>query len=325
MDIDEVGYFLKSELRELSENESGLFESAMNFKVSKGLLKEAEIQFNYGKPQMQIVTDIYGRQEWVGGKDINSESFRRTHLGVPHIKPAKATSTKEMIDSFLNTLTVELPGSIHNIFKKMDGRSRKNSENLINMSRILPDRMDTEGAEEDKKHEKLTILPDAEYVHKMKSNPTPLPSILRKERRRNSKSVSRSRADVQIDLHNESNEDSLSIHSGDKLKFHLPKLQLHRRGHSSTATLPFRGQQSCRPLESDHVKSKFAFEGPVRTRTRIPDEDEEALTPPSNAQDTFFNWSIPQSVFDALKEGTEKQKAKAMTHRGRIFTTRGHS
>jgi len=197
MEIDEVSYFLKNELREVTDNETTLFEMAIKFKVTRRLLKEAEVQFNYGKPQMQLVTDLYGKQEWVGGKEINNESFR---IDAP-LKLGRVASTKEIIDSFLNTLTVGLPGSIHEMFKKKDGAlSRKNSE--VSMSKILPDRMDTDGFEQ----ERINTLQGEDHNIKGHSPMSGgLTSKLKRGKRSNSRSISKSKAD--IDLQTELNEE----------------------------------------------------------------------------------------------------------------------
>jgi len=51
-----------------------LFELALSFKISKRLLREADIQFNHGKPQMQLVSDIDGKQQWIGGRALTRDS-----------------------------------------------------------------------------------------------------------------------------------------------------------------------------------------------------------------------------------------------------------
>ena len=64
MDIDEVGPFLKSQLSELDISEEDLFKNALNFKVSKRLMKDLENIYNSGRKQVQLILDSDGKQHW---------------------------------------------------------------------------------------------------------------------------------------------------------------------------------------------------------------------------------------------------------------------
>jgi len=124
MDIDELSPFLKSELKNLSEDDTSIFELALSFKVSKRLLKEADIQFICGKPQMQLVSDIDGKLQWIGGRNLTTRGSVEL---VPEEGLGISPSNKDLLTSFLDRSTAETPKSFQNIFKGNDDKNQHSS------------------------------------------------------------------------------------------------------------------------------------------------------------------------------------------------------